>query len=926
MATTDNSEWRLYDTDLTTQLAILPIGSSQFYTQKNAPGSGELKIPAGSDIASSITEKMFCELYYRGSARGGFFVENLNEVMADLGEGESQWLSLSGRGALTILEQARVWDSDGTATKRTFTATPKAAILKTLIDEAQARGALSALAYSFTATQDSAGSAWTDSEDYEIEVGKDLLAVAKLLAAIGGFEFTLDFSAGTFTLGAYKAGIGSDISSTTKFRIGENCEELSREDRGGPDLVNAMLVKYKEGFIEVTDTTSISTYGRVEGYLNIEQAQSSDSARTFSAAKLDISKDPLASKTLKVYDGVYPRLYEDYDLGDYIGLDKFGSETSDRILGIRATFDGVDFSHVTLELNTIIEDSDLQTEQALDNLLDSWNTARDANLMEVQQHLSIGLPNGNVNASFIYNNELYVFGDFTSIGNIAATRAAKYNLSTHVWYSLGSTIATEILYATVIGTTIYATTLTTVNKFAAGVWSVIGTLTSGQIRCITTDGTNLFVGGSFLSGAGLSSDKVAKWNGTTWSNSHAALYDCESLCYFGGLGNTVIYASLFTGVNTSCLQYYSAGSWHVLFSSQAKVCGGLGTDGNWVYWVLDNNHVVRYDGAGLTYDEDLGDLGFVPIAGIISGTTPTPYAARFSDVYIGRVGTASYPNGILKYSGSVFSTLGSGSITSGNVRTITVADNGDVYIGGSYGGLNDQDINYLNVFVTGFTSLADHLAGDDQNGFDLGAAIHNATAAAITDSGEIPFWDSVTAALRKITWTNIKATLKTYFDTLYQALDSDLTAIAGLSPSNDDIIQRKAGAWVNRTLTQLLADFPIAVGSYTPTITNGTNVAASTAHVCYYIRILSVAFIAGLLEVDTTAVGAFDLLMTTPVGGNFTTVDDASGNATQPGTGVPNIVSIREDPAHTTSKLRWDGYAQVSTNLFYRFIVGYSVK
>jgi hypothetical protein len=38
-------------------------------------------------------------------------------------------------------------------------------------------------------------------------------------------------------------------------------------------------------------------------------------------------------------------------------------------------------------------------------------------------------------------------------------------------------------------------------------------------------------------------------------------------------------------------------------------------------------------------------------------------------------------------------------------------------------------------------------------------------------------------------------------------LDADLAAIAALSPANDDIIQRKAGAWVNRTMTQLAADF-----------------------------------------------------------------------------------------------------------------------
>lgn len=36
-----------------------------------------------------------------------------------------------------------------------------------------------------------------------------------------------------------------------------------------------------------------------------------------------------------------------------------------------------------------------------------------------------------------------------------------------------------------------------------------------------------------------------------------------------------------------------------------------------------------------------------------------------------------------------------------------------------------------------------------------------------------------------------------------QPLDSDLTAIAGLSPTNNDVIQRKSGAWTNRTLAQI---------------------------------------------------------------------------------------------------------------------------
>jgi hypothetical protein len=45
----------------------------------------------------------------------------------------------------------------------------------------------------------------------------------------------------------------------------------------------------------------------------------------------------------------------------------------------------------------------------------------------------------------------------------------------------------------------------------------------------------------------------------------------------------------------------------------------------------------------------------------------------------------------------------------------------------------------------------------------------------------------------------------------YQPLDSDLTDIAGLTPANDDIIQRKAGAWTNRTIAQYYADLQPSV-------------------------------------------------------------------------------------------------------------------
>lgn len=42
-----------------------------------------------------------------------------------------------------------------------------------------------------------------------------------------------------------------------------------------------------------------------------------------------------------------------------------------------------------------------------------------------------------------------------------------------------------------------------------------------------------------------------------------------------------------------------------------------------------------------------------------------------------------------------------------------------------------------------------------------------------------------------------------------QAANANLTAIAGLTPTNDDILQRKAGVWTNRTPVQVKADLAL---------------------------------------------------------------------------------------------------------------------
>jgi len=83
----------------------------------------------------------------------------------------------------------------------------------------------------------------------------------------------------------------------------------------------------------------------------------------------------------------------------------------------------------------------------------------------------------------------------------------------------------------------------------------------------------------------------------------------------------------------------------------------------------------------------------------------------------------------------------------------------------------------------GMTELTNEFIGipyplvTDYDGVETGYTINTADADTPLDADEFGFWDVVDGLLKKITWTNIKATLKTYFDTLYAALGHSHPAI-----------------------------------------------------------------------------------------------------------------------------------------------------
>ena len=68
-------------------------------------------------------------------------------------------------------------------------------------------------------------------------------------------------------------------------------------------------------------------------------------------------------------------------------------------------------------------------------------------------------------------------------------------------------------------------------------------------------------------------------------------------------------------------------------------------------------------------------------------------------------------------------------------------------------------------------------------------------------------------------------------------------------------------------------------GTYTPTLTNVTNIDSSTAYVCQYIRIGSMVTVSGKVTIDPTATSATELGMTLPISSNLATEEQLAGTA-----------------------------------------------
>jgi len=112
-------------------------------------------------------------------------------------------------------------------------------------------------------------------------------------------------------------------------------------------------------------------------------------------------------------------------------------------------------------------------------------------------------------------------------------------------------------------------------------------------------------------------------------------------------------------------------------------------------------------------------------------------------------------------------------------------------------------------------------------------------------------------------------------------------------------------------------------GTYTPTLTNGANIDASTALTCQYMRVGNVVTVSGTVNIDPTAAATYTSLgMTLPIASNFANAYECGGVACS-GLATVNIMGILADT--TNKRAQFDGNFVSIINTAMRFSFTYQV-
>jgi hypothetical protein len=307
----------------------------------------------------------------------------------------------------------------------------------------------------------------------------------------------------------------------------------------------------------------------------------------------------------------------------------------------------------------------------------------------------------------VSGNELYAGGNFTTAGETGASRIAKWDDSE--WSTVGTGLnssvfalaaSSNVIYAGGAFTTVGGVAARRIAKWDGNSWSALGTGMNSTVYALAAAGNDLYAGGAFTwatngDGTAVMVNRIAKWNGSTWSslgrgmdNWVLALAASGSDVYAGGYFTTA-HNSEVSAVTAYRIAKWDGDAWSALGSGVSSTVNALVVSGGQLYaggWFttaggIEANRVAKWDGTnwfalGTGMDHSVSVL-----------------AAAGNDLYAGgsflTAGGLS-ANRIARWDGNTWSRLGMG--VSSRVTSLVVVG-GNLYAAGDFARANSGAIN-----------------------------------------------------------------------------------------------------------------------------------------------------------------------------------------------------------------------------------------
>jgi len=317
--------------------------------------------------------------------------------------------------------------------------------------------------------------------------------------------------------------------------------------------------------------------------------------------------------------------------------------------------------------------------------------------------LGVGI-NDTVHAlAFDSAGNLFAGGEFTAAGAGSALRIAKWDSST--WSALGSGLDSSVSALVVdgVGNVYVGGSVPTAGGVSAGRitkwdgsnWSVLGVglgsisgLGSTVLALAFDSAGNLYAGGDFTTAGAVSANRIAKWDGSSWSALSSGVdgfirelaFDSTGNLYAGGVFTTA------GGVSASRIAKWDGSSWSALGPGVNNQVWTLTFDNGGNLYAggdfttaggVTANRIAKWDGSSWSA------LG--------SGMNSSVLALAFDstgNLYAGGVFTTAggvSASELARWDGSTWSALGSGlSGANGSVFALAFDSVGNFYAGGGF--------------------------------------------------------------------------------------------------------------------------------------------------------------------------------------------------------------------------------------------------